>query len=170
MTGWNGAFDCQIFRKKFIVVAFEKMRFWYPHLPFCFRLWRRDPASPKSSTWKRTVSANIFCADSSSLGEAPSWFQSIKKTHSCVEPTQWGWIHLQHRQKQQKIAMRNEGYKAQCAYSTSTTFKQKTIHSLIQEEEINTFSMLKKVSQEACLDSGTIYHMKGLFWNLQRLK
>lgn len=37
--------------------------------------------------WKQTVSANIFCAGSSSLGEAPSWLQSVRKT-------QLFWAHI----------------------------------------------------------------------------
>lgn len=57
------------------------MTCWCPPVPPSLRLWRRDPVSPKSSMWKQTVSANIFCADSSSsLGEAPSWLKSINTT------------------------------------------------------------------------------------------
>lgn len=91
------------------------MCFWHPFLSPCFRLWKRDPASPKSSTWKRTVSANTFCAASLSRGEVPSRFQSVWKT-------QLFWAHSVGLSASvaltgtTKDCCDEQGYNAQCAY------------------------------------------------------
>lgn len=83
--------------------AFERVRF-SPLFCFPFRLWRRDLASPKSSTWKQTVSANIFCAGSSHLCVAQSQLQLLRRSslvrahflelNACWAPTQTRWHHL----------------------------------------------------------------------------
>lgn len=60
--------------------------FFFPPLNFLSRLWRKGPASPKSSTSRRTVSANGFCVRSSSSGKAPERTHSRQpKAFSCKD-------------------------------------------------------------------------------------
>ena len=79
-----------------------------PFFSFSSRLWRRDPASPRSSTSKRTVSANIFCAEvleRRHLGSSQS-----KKRSSYVCSTDGN----------NRRSPRWTGAEAQCAYFKKT--------------------------------------------------
>lgn len=121
---------------------------WYPLLSFSLRLWRRDPASPRSSTSKQTVSANIFCAEvleRRHLGSSQS-----KKTQLCLR--------VEHVcSTEQKIAAMNQGRGSMCILKKNTHYFNKGEFLRHVGYDWN------PVGRLIWTNSGTINHIKGLF-------
>lgn len=153
-----------------IVVAFEKIRFWYPFLLFSgskeeTRLLQNPPCESRQSLLTSFVLI-LQVLERHHLGSSQS------KRHSCFEPTQWGWICLQHWQKQQKIATINQGTRLNVHTLLIQPSNRKQLIHYCSERKSKPppFRLWLKTGQEACLDSGTIYHMKGLSQTSRRLK